>query len=260
MADWAELLDAVAALLWPLMALIVVLRLAPILARHFERGTITLRIGDMEIGVQEATDATRREIEDLRDRLIALERRLPEPTPPPAATPDLFATAPSPETAGGSATWGSLAGGGAAEGGAAVGRAAAAATPAAPPRGRRLLWVDDNPAGNAFEIAALEQRGHRVTQATGTSEGLRLFSADAFDLVLTDIGRIESGRFNPNAGIEFIAALRALPADLPIWVYTSARGRSLHEAAAWAAGADRVLSSSTELIGSLDDFAGGSRA
>jgi response regulator RpfG family c-di-GMP phosphodiesterase len=57
------------------------------------------------------------------------------------------------------------------------------------PGERQVLWVDDRPANNVFERAALESYGIRFTLVESTSEAETLLAAGGFDAVISDLGR-----------------------------------------------------------------------
>jgi len=56
-------------------------------------------------------------------------------------------------------------------------------------QGKRVLWVDDRPEGNRYEMLALKEFGVDVTTARSTSEALDLLSRATFDLVISDMKR-----------------------------------------------------------------------
>lgn len=120
------------------------------------------------------------------------------------------------------------------------------------PHGRRsvrILWVDDNPSNNAYEVATLRSEGATVVEALATSEAmLRLRSGhEVFDVIVTDMSRQEGAAYRRDAGLELIRLVRDLDASLPIIVYsapiTKASARSAVDAGAVAA-----LNDPTELI------------
>ncbi|MCQ4045889.1 two-component system response regulator [Streptantibioticus rubrisoli] len=113
----------------------------------------------------------------------------------------------------------------------------------------RALWVDDYPENNVTEVAQLRALGVEVRLATATDEGLRILSraAPEFDVVISDMGRKESGRNNGDAGLDLIREIRARGEAIPIFIYagprTTSRRREILEA-----GGDGVTASPTELF------------
>jgi CheY-like chemotaxis protein len=56
-------------------------------------------------------------------------------------------------------------------------------------KGRRILWVDDNPQNNNLEINILESLGIVVYQASTSDEAFRLLKESKYDLIISDIMR-----------------------------------------------------------------------
>jgi CheY-like chemotaxis protein len=103
--------------------------------------------------------------------------------------------------------------------------AAARSTPAA----RKVLWVDDVPANNAWERRALESYGVRFELAHDTDEAMRLMETHGpFAAVVSDLGRPG----DHVAGLTLLGKLqserRALP---PYFIYTSQAGTATAPAA-----------------------------
>ena len=57
-----------------------------------------------------------------------------------------------------------------------------------PARSGAILVIDDEAPVRELVADVLASKGHRVTTATGGREGLDLFEAGQFDLVITDLG------------------------------------------------------------------------
>lgn len=110
----------------------------------------------------------------------------------------------------------------------------------------RILWVDDHPDNNVYEILALESLGRFVTVATSTEAGLLYLRQLDFAAAITDVERAD----DPTAGESFIKRARESGHQLPIAVYTS-------NAAIWrnsllASGAQAVLDLPGDLIREVD--------
>jgi CheY-like chemotaxis protein len=90
---------------------------------------------------------------------------------------------------------------------------------------RRVLWVDDEPANNAYETAQLQALGVEVVHATSTQEGVRALhrARPAFDAVISDMGRSEPAGYNTDAGLDLIREVRAFDDTTPVVVYASAK-------------------------------------
>lgn len=107
------------------------------------------------------------------------------------------------------------------------------------PESRRVLWVDDHPANNAGEQAALAKLQIDVVAVRSTDEALAQLASgsDAFDLVISDWHRGDEG---PLAGLRLLAAMRERGHAQPVVVYHGTFGsvkRAALAASARAAGA-----------------------
>ena len=103
---------------------------------------------------------------------------------------------------------------------------------------QRILWVDDRPEGNRFEIAALAKLQIEVVTARGTDEALELIAADTegFGLVISDWERAGEPA---QAGLRLLARLRQADIHWPLVFYHGADAalRSRRAVQARAAGA-----------------------
>ena len=117
--------------------------------------------------------------------------------------------------------------------------------------GTRLLWVDDRPENNehlAREFAAL---GTTVVTALTTDKALAIVD-DQFDLIISDMGRVEG----PREGFALLDALRASDNAIPVLVFAGGFARSTRNREdALAAGAllctnsaDEVYSRGSEIL------------
>ena len=76
----------------------------------------------------------------------------------------------------------------------------------------KILLIDDEDAIRLIGKRALESAGYRVTLAESAEDGLERFSADDFDLVITDL--LLSG----TGGLETVEKIRADKPDIPVMV------------------------------------------
>jgi len=81
------------------------------------------------------------------------------------------------------------------------------------------LWVDDEPEAIAWERAALSEVGIRSVWVAATDDALGLIVENDFDVIVTDMGRPESGR----AGYDLLDALRRSGDETPVLVYSSSK-------------------------------------
>lgn len=87
-----------------------------------------------------------------------------------------------------------------------------------------ILWVDDEPANSAYERARASASGYGIMQATSTDAALKLITDTAPDVIVSDMGRRENGRFNPTAGLDLVRELRTQGDQTPVVFYSSRRG------------------------------------
>ena len=198
-------------MLWPLVALVVLIVLLPTLRTVFRTRPFTVKVGSFELSAQAATDNLAKQIEDLQKQLNALVR------------PETDETETEHERSG-------------------------ATERPAPVLVRSVLWVDDKPDNNAFEIGRLQDAGVAVQTVTSTQHALELLrpSPGAYQALISDMGRREGLRFSPTAGIKAIELARQAGFQGRAVVYTTPdAARQWHDA---LAGLDAVATASpTEL-------------
>jgi len=78
------------------------------------------------------------------------------------------------------------------------------------PGGRRVLLVEDDSAVRSFLGNALERAGYQITPAENGAHALTVFTAGAFDLVVTDLVMPHMG------GIEMVQRLRETSPEVPV--------------------------------------------
>jgi CheY-like chemotaxis protein len=211
--DIPKLLDAISHLAWPVLATVVLWRIFPTIVSLVKSRGIKIKIGEMEVSVQEASEQLRLQIDDLQKKVAEL-RSAPMTSPaPPIAAP----------------------------------RSAPPAIPLNRPP--RVLWTDDNPTNNALEIARLRDAGVEVSEANTTEEAARMLSGGArFDAVITDMGRRTKGGYRAQAGLELIRAVRSAGINTPIFVYTTAKVAESMRDEVVAAGGNGCTVSAVELF------------
>lgn len=101
------------------------------------------------------------------------------------------------------------------------------------PEQKRVLWVDDRPAGNLYETGVLAKLQIEVVTAVNTRQALQCVESDAegFDLVISDWERDGEPA---EAGLRLLAALRDTGFPVPVIFYHGARGAQRSERAAQA--------------------------
>jgi CheY-like chemotaxis protein len=96
-------------------------------------------------------------------------------------------------------------------------------------QGKRVLWVDDQPANNFYERVALTQMGLVVDLALSTAEAIHSLRYLKPDLILSDMAR----QGKQDAGLDFLTVLRAEGLEAPVVFYVGQvdRGRPTPESA-----------------------------
>jgi len=211
-------MDSLTGLFWVVIVAAIVWRLLPTIRTIVASRGFTIKAGGAEISVQQASDTLAHGVEDLREQLTALKAQVEAGTAVPA--------------------------------GGTAGSAATSPIAAGVPQLRRVLWIDDHPENNVYEIQALQRKNVAVDQVRSTADGLNavLHATIPYDVVITDIGRKENGEDRPQAGLEFIRRMRQQDAKTPVFVYASAAAVSRLSDEITAAGASGATSSATELL------------
>lgn len=119
--------------------------------------------------------------------------------------------------------------------------------PVGPGQAGHVLWVDDDPATTREEATRLTEAGFRVTRALTTAQALELYAPAAFDLVISDVGRMEEEGYNPRAGLDLLSRLRAVDSHASIVFFTSGGAVRAWRERALADGALGMTSRSAEL-------------
>jgi CheY-like chemotaxis protein len=120
----------------------------------------------------------------------------------------------------------------------------------------RILWVDDNPTNNAFEINRFHEAGYGTILAKSTAEGLKVFDQNRTSIiaVITDMGRTEDDQYRPEAGKTFIEHIRRIDPAIPIIVYSWTLSEQQRESLRQV-GVEVATASPLELFTSLLDRA-----
>lgn len=78
-----------------------------------------------------------------------------------------------------------------------------------------ILWVDDRPHNNIFERQAFESMNLNITLALSTNEALKKLSKKEFDVIISDMGRLEG----PREGYVLLDTLRQQGNQTPFFIY-----------------------------------------
>jgi hypothetical protein len=116
-----------------------------------------------------------------------------------------------------------------------------------------ILWVDDRPGRNSYEISRLEEDGYEVTKAESTdkaeeqlNEGLRPM------LIISNMGRIENGELNPEAGLDL---LKKVGEDNPVYIYASFTAVEVYGGKVEPLGGKGITDSRLLLLRTIDECA-----
>jgi CheY-like chemotaxis protein len=233
----ARIIEAIGSLLWPLLVAVLLVRVIPHipgvvadLRRAMRTRAFTVKIGGVELSVEDAAEQLRRQVADLQTHMAIQLAERAEPAAPGTGPPAAPGPPPSP-------------------GAGPVRDQAPARAGQGPPT---ILWVDDDPDDSTMELAKLRDDGVEVLLARSTAEAMDVLSLRrGVDAIVTDLSRAEDGEFRSHAGMALLRQLREAEQDQPVLVYTSARRVELDRQDALDAGASVVTSSPTELFAAL---------
>jgi CheY-like chemotaxis protein len=167
----AALLSALADLLWPITALILLVVIYRPVSRMIgqiaNRGG-TIKIGEFELSLPEIAQQQQVSISDLQAQVAELKKAV--------------------------------------ETNAAVGtKPIIAETKSATIRaGKRILWVDDHPENNGSLQAALADQGFEIQNALTTESASQLFAPSRFDFIISDMQR----GMDRSAGLNFARSIK----------------------------------------------------
>ena len=232
LAEVAPFIEALAALAWPAILIVLLLILKKPIAFVVEsaksRG-FTVKVAGNELTMEEVNAKQRSLIADLQESLGDMQAELAQLKSSPAAATAAAATAPAPVSP----------------------------TPhqESKPKGFRVLWVDDNPKNNSYEVANLMEKGFMVDIAKTTADGLQLFSRNDYNLVLSDMGRKEGNEYVVDAGMRLVRTLREGSTDLPIGIYCGRHSVAKYKEEALRIGANIITASTMELMQFIDQVA-----
>ena len=206
--DIPRLIEAIAGLIWPILAAFLVWRLFPIVHEIAKSRSFSIKVGGMELTVQEATEQLRLSLEDLQQKVRELRSQPGEEVSAASLVREGENLPP-----------------------------------------RRILWVDDNPTNNAFEITYLRNKGIEVVELTSTDDAIRALVGNQVPVcaVISDMVRREGGTRNYRAGINLVRQLREANLELPIFIYSSTKALAHSREEVLKVGANGATASSVEL-------------
>lgn len=214
----AEVLSALAAVAWPTLAALAVWKMFPFAKELFDRDKIKIKIGELELTAEEATETISVQIKDLQAKVVQLESRI-------AAKEDK-----NDHVTINSIEYSNIARG-------------------------KILWVDDMPTNNAIQIDLLQNNGYEVILANSTEDGIKKFeNSKNFDLIITDMGRSEKKKYIPDAGVFFVQEMRKRKVSVPIIVFSTRASIEKFGKDARRAGASALTNSPVDLYSLIQNF------
>ena len=188
---WKTITAALGALAWPIAALTIFLLVRRQLLQLFARDNLIIKVAGMEINVADATKSIGTQLADLQKRVSELEGSLVN------SNKDNGMDQIKPSLSEAITT---------------------------PSRQRySLLWVDDYPSNNAFLIEQFRKDGIDVDISISTSEAVEKIDRIDFDLIISDLGRLENGSNKSMAGLDLIRSVRKLGNNVPILIFAGDR-------------------------------------
>ena len=114
----------------------------------------------------------------------------------------------------------------------------------------RILWVDDYPSNNKSVVNLFEDKGIHFDIALTTEQGLEFYRNEAYDLIITDMGR----EVGSDAGLTLLKELRLLHCQIPIIVYASRRAIHKYGEEALKLGVYKVTNGMGNIISAISEI------
>lgn len=183
----SSILHAISQILWPLLAMFVVIMLADPVLNAMQTGNFKIKVLSLELTVDEVREQESELVDVLMQELKVVSKKLQTVSPHQQSTKNPFQNL----------------------------------------KVRSLLWVEDTPENSALIISQMEKRKINIRIARSTEQAMSELQSKTFDLVITDMGRLEKGDFfkNPTAGLELLRQIDQLDKPVPVLVYTSRQGQ-----------------------------------
>lgn len=124
-----------------------------------------------------------------------------------------------------------------------------------PKIGDRILWVDDNPNSriNSSLRRKLQVSGYTVITAKSTKEGLQRFKPNIYSAVISDMGRIESGTYVKDAGLNLCEEIRKMDTVVNIIIFTTQANVNIYKTKAKKVNA-KIVNGRTNLLNALKEI------
>lgn len=224
-----KLIEALASSAWPVIVFYVILsyrRQISSLIESAKNREFEIDLAGQKLSMKEANQQQQKFIDDLQEQVIELRKKVEGfvVSPEVEFTESQIFSSPSTEI-----------------------RSSA-------PHSNAVLWVDDNPKNNSYFIDLLQSRGYRVDLALNTSDALSKLSKNNYRLIISDMGRTESGQYIENAGVNLLKKTRQKNVIVPYIFYCSSQKTSQFQEQVKELGGHAMTSSPTDLRAILDEL------
>lgn len=213
MENTAKILEGFAALLWPLIIIILILRFSKSVDSLLKSAGLRkfkLKVGGNELTMEEVSEQQRMLIKDLQEQVINIQRAEVKTNQYREVDYDSKLA------------------------------------------GKRILWVDDKPKSNTHLIAHMSESNMEVKLATSNEQGLNLLrSNQVIDAIITPIDRFTGEQYDATAGIAFSKEVRKFDNKVPIYVLCNARTQKKYKKESEDAGITAMTSSPIKLLNML---------
>jgi CheY-like chemotaxis protein len=206
-----DLLYALSGFAWPLLATYAFVKLYPYAKDFFSHDNVKIKFGTMELSAEQAAKSLSNQIEDLQNKVVQIEQKIAAKPLTPGLQEHLLTY------------------------------------PIRRGEKLRILWVDDFPSNNAIQIAKLMDDGYWIDVASITAQAIQMFEYTKYDLVISDMGRVEDGINKPNAGVVLTREIRTRDKNVPIVIFSTKTAIAKFETLALEAGANYLTNSTIDL-------------
>lgn len=208
--QFIELMKALSSIIWPILVIIAFVKLLPSIRSFLSREKVSVKFAGMEITAEQVAESLARQVKDLQDKMVELEERIVV-----------------------KAVHGE--------------RQFSDEHIKTRIEGFRILWVDDFPSNNAIQIEKLAKDGFLVDIASTTIQAVAMFDDRHYNLIISDMGRIEDGKSRRDAGVDLARAIRKRDDRVPIIIFSTSASIERFKAEATAAGVNLLTTSTVEL-------------
>lgn len=208
----AQNIEAITSLLWALLALTLLILLFPHVRKILDKGNITIKVGNMELSIQQATTQLTKNVLDIDRKIMDLKCELDE------ATDKKIAVAPAAQKKDWRILW---------------------VTENHKSHAFEIAYLERD----GVDVV----KAHSTKEALEILKE----EAAAIDAVITGMNRKENNIENPKAGLELVKKVKNLNYPVEVFVMCSPNNVKQYYEQLKAAGAKEATSSPLELLGFL---------